>query len=180
MHKGRTLFYGALIGAATGLVAALLLNRRAEKNERETAITAGEGLKLECWCSDYCEPLGRWQITSRDAASLRFYYYESKSRTLIICAANELSIYSYPSNTITGLVCDVIFLRQRVFRDDALACVSRLIPPLQVITGKIFQPAADMSLQSIIIIVPALPLNGWLLPFHPLYQWIFIGSSQAS
>jgi hypothetical protein len=42
-------------------------------------------------------------------------------------------IYSYPSNTITGLVCDVIFLRQRVFRDDALACVSRLIPPLQVI-----------------------------------------------
>jgi len=46
MHKGRTLFYGALIGAATGLVAALLLNRRAEKNERETAITASEGLKL--------------------------------------------------------------------------------------------------------------------------------------
>jgi len=28
------------------LAAALLLNRRAEKNERETAITAGEGLKL--------------------------------------------------------------------------------------------------------------------------------------
>ena len=46
MNKGRTLFYGALIGAATGLVAAMLLNRRAEKNERETAITAGEGLKL--------------------------------------------------------------------------------------------------------------------------------------
>ncbi|HUH97474.1 MAG TPA: hypothetical protein VLZ89_08965 [Anaerolineales bacterium] len=46
MNKGRTLFYGALIGAATGLVAAMLLNRRAEKNERATAITAGEGLKL--------------------------------------------------------------------------------------------------------------------------------------
>jgi len=46
MNKGRTLFYGALIGAATGLVAAMLLNRRAEKTERETAITAGEGLKL--------------------------------------------------------------------------------------------------------------------------------------
>ena len=46
MNKGRTLFYGALIGAATGLVAAMLLNRRAEKSERETAITAGEGLKL--------------------------------------------------------------------------------------------------------------------------------------
>lgn len=46
MNKSRTLFYGALIGAATGLVAAMLLNRRAEKGERETAITAGEGLKL--------------------------------------------------------------------------------------------------------------------------------------
>ncbi len=46
MNKGRTLFYGALIGAATGLVAAMLLNRRADKTERETAITAGEGLKL--------------------------------------------------------------------------------------------------------------------------------------
>ncbi len=46
MNKGRTLFYGVLIGAATGLVAAMLLNRRAEKNERATAITAGEGLKL--------------------------------------------------------------------------------------------------------------------------------------
>jgi gas vesicle protein len=46
MNKSRTLFLGALIGAATGLVAAMLLNRRAEKNESETAITAGEGLKL--------------------------------------------------------------------------------------------------------------------------------------
>jgi gas vesicle protein len=46
MNKGRTLLYGALIGATTGLVAAMLLNRRAEKSERETAITAGEGLKL--------------------------------------------------------------------------------------------------------------------------------------
>ena len=46
MNKVQTLLYGALIGAATGLVAAMLLNRRAEKSERETAITAGEGLKL--------------------------------------------------------------------------------------------------------------------------------------
>jgi hypothetical protein len=37
---------GTLIGAATGLLAALLLNRRAEKDERESAITTGEGLKL--------------------------------------------------------------------------------------------------------------------------------------
>jgi hypothetical protein len=37
---------GAIIGAVTGLIAAMLLNRRAEKSERETAITTGEGLKL--------------------------------------------------------------------------------------------------------------------------------------
>ncbi len=45
-NKGRTLLIGALIGAVTGLVAASLLNRRAEKEERETAITAGDGIKL--------------------------------------------------------------------------------------------------------------------------------------
>ena len=46
MKKSQTLLYGALIGAATGMIAAILLNRRADKNERETAITAGEGLRL--------------------------------------------------------------------------------------------------------------------------------------
>jgi len=46
MNKNKIIFLGALIGAVTGLVAALLLTRRAEKNERETAITSGEGLKL--------------------------------------------------------------------------------------------------------------------------------------
>lgn len=46
MYKGRTLFFGALVGAFAGLIAALLLNRRAEKNENGTALTAGEGLKL--------------------------------------------------------------------------------------------------------------------------------------
>ncbi len=46
MKNSRTIVLGALIGAATGLIAAVLLNRRAEKNERETAITTGEGLKL--------------------------------------------------------------------------------------------------------------------------------------
>ena len=45
-NKSRTIFYGALIGAFTGAIAAMLLNRRAERDERETAITAGEGLKL--------------------------------------------------------------------------------------------------------------------------------------
>ena len=46
MNKGRTLLFGALVGAFTGLLAAMLLNRRAEKNESETALTTGEGLKL--------------------------------------------------------------------------------------------------------------------------------------
>jgi gas vesicle protein len=46
MNKNRTLLFGALIGAVTGLIAASLLHRNAEKNEKETAITAGEGMKL--------------------------------------------------------------------------------------------------------------------------------------
>jgi hypothetical protein len=45
-NRNSTLLAGALIGAVTGLVAAMLLNRRAERNESETAITTGEGLKL--------------------------------------------------------------------------------------------------------------------------------------
>ena len=46
MNKGRIIMGGALIGAITGVVAALMLSRRAERNERETALTTGEGLKL--------------------------------------------------------------------------------------------------------------------------------------
>jgi gas vesicle protein len=46
MNKNRTILFGALIGAATGLIAAVLLTRSAEKNERELTITSGEGLKL--------------------------------------------------------------------------------------------------------------------------------------
>jgi gas vesicle protein len=45
-NHNKNLFVGALIGAITGLVAASLLNRRAQKDERETAITSGEGLKI--------------------------------------------------------------------------------------------------------------------------------------
>jgi gas vesicle protein len=46
MNKNRVILGGALVGAITGLIAAMLITRRAEKNERETAITAGEGIKL--------------------------------------------------------------------------------------------------------------------------------------
>lgn len=45
-NKRNTLLMGALIGAFTGMLAAMLLNRRAEKTEREAALTTGEGLKL--------------------------------------------------------------------------------------------------------------------------------------
>jgi gas vesicle protein len=45
-NKSKTLLTGALIGAFTGLIAAMLLTRRAEREEKSTAITAGEGLKL--------------------------------------------------------------------------------------------------------------------------------------
>lgn len=45
-NKGRIILMGVLIGAATGLIAAVLLERRATRDERTTAITAGEGLQL--------------------------------------------------------------------------------------------------------------------------------------
>lgn len=45
-NKGRTLLIGALIGAITGLIAATLLNRRVERDENSTAITAGDGIKI--------------------------------------------------------------------------------------------------------------------------------------
>lgn len=46
MKNSRVILGGVVIGAVTGLVAAMLISRRAEKNESETAITAGEGVKL--------------------------------------------------------------------------------------------------------------------------------------
>jgi hypothetical protein len=45
-NKNKTLIVGTLIGAVTGLFAAMLLQRSAEQNEREAALTTGEGLKL--------------------------------------------------------------------------------------------------------------------------------------
>lgn len=44
--SARTFFTGALVGAGAGLIAALLLRRRAEKQERENTITAAEAVKL--------------------------------------------------------------------------------------------------------------------------------------
>jgi len=46
MNQNRTLLFGALIGAFTGLVAAMMLNRRAEQTGSEVSLTAGDGMKL--------------------------------------------------------------------------------------------------------------------------------------
>lgn len=45
-NKNRVILGGVLLGAVIGLIGAVLLTRRAEKNERETAITTGEGIKI--------------------------------------------------------------------------------------------------------------------------------------
>jgi gas vesicle protein len=45
-NKNRIILSGTLLGALIGLIAALLIARRAENNERETAITTGEGIKI--------------------------------------------------------------------------------------------------------------------------------------
>jgi hypothetical protein len=46
MNQNRTLLFGALIGAVTGLAAAYLMQRRAEETGTEVSLTAGDGMKL--------------------------------------------------------------------------------------------------------------------------------------
>ena len=46
MNQNRVLIFGALIGAATGLVAAMMLQRRAEKTGTEITLSTGEGIQL--------------------------------------------------------------------------------------------------------------------------------------
>ena len=45
-NRNQVLIAGALIGAVTGVIAAVMLTRRAERNNSELAITTGEGFKL--------------------------------------------------------------------------------------------------------------------------------------
>jgi len=46
MMNNRILIFGALIGAATGLAAALILQRRAEQTGNEISLSTGEGIQL--------------------------------------------------------------------------------------------------------------------------------------
>ncbi|HLO31762.1 MAG TPA: hypothetical protein VK249_21595 [Anaerolineales bacterium] len=46
MNQNRILLFGALIGAVTGLVAAMLLQRRAEQTGNEVTLSTGEGIQL--------------------------------------------------------------------------------------------------------------------------------------
>ena len=45
-NNSRIIIGGALVGAITGLIAAVLLTRRAERTGSETALSTGEGMKL--------------------------------------------------------------------------------------------------------------------------------------
>jgi hypothetical protein len=45
-NKTRTVLIGAAIGAATGVLAALILTRRETKDGNNATLTAGDGLKM--------------------------------------------------------------------------------------------------------------------------------------
>jgi hypothetical protein len=46
MNQNKILLFGALIGAATGLAAAMILQRRAQKTGNEISLSTGEGIQL--------------------------------------------------------------------------------------------------------------------------------------
>jgi len=46
MNQNRVLLFGALIGGFTGLVAAMILLRRAQRTGTELSLSAGEGVQL--------------------------------------------------------------------------------------------------------------------------------------
>lgn len=46
MNQNKILLFGALIGAATGLAAAMILQRRAEKTGTDITLSTGEGIQL--------------------------------------------------------------------------------------------------------------------------------------
>jgi gas vesicle protein len=46
MNQNKILLFGALIGAATGLAAAMILQRRAQKTGNDITLSTGEGIQL--------------------------------------------------------------------------------------------------------------------------------------
>jgi hypothetical protein len=44
--RTKTILLGTLLGAGTGLIAAMILNRRTTRDQRPTTITTGDGLRL--------------------------------------------------------------------------------------------------------------------------------------
>ncbi|HSM72777.1 MAG TPA: hypothetical protein VK851_14630 [Anaerolineales bacterium] len=46
MDTRKNLLFGAFIGAVTGIIAASLLNRRAQQTGSEVSLTSGDGMKL--------------------------------------------------------------------------------------------------------------------------------------
>jgi hypothetical protein len=46
MNENKILVFGALIGAVTGLAAAMILQRRAQKTGTEISLSTGEGIQL--------------------------------------------------------------------------------------------------------------------------------------
>ena len=46
MNQNRVLLFGALLAAFTGLIAAMILQRRAQRTGTELSLSAGEGVQL--------------------------------------------------------------------------------------------------------------------------------------
>jgi phage protein U len=46
MNDNRVLLFGALIGAATGVVAAMMLQRRAQQTGNEITLTTSDGIQI--------------------------------------------------------------------------------------------------------------------------------------
>jgi hypothetical protein len=46
MNDNRVLLFGALLGAATGVVAAMMLQRRAQQTGNEITLTTSDGIQI--------------------------------------------------------------------------------------------------------------------------------------